>query len=112
LRYRGKRQGRPRLALDAPVDGSASFIIAAADTVMTRPSADLMREVLPGTELRGEISGNATLLSIDRAARVLGFGPAHSWAGSRQRVGPDPGLGLATKRADCRIGACDRATMR
>ncbi len=68
-----------RLALDAPVDGSASFIIAAADTVMTRPSADLMGEVFPGTELRGKISGNATLLSIDRAARVLGFGPAHSW---------------------------------
>jgi hypothetical protein len=53
--------------------------LATADTVMTRPSADLMREVFPGTELRGEISGNATLLSIDRAARVLGFGPAHSW---------------------------------
>lgn len=68
-----------RLALDAPAEGSASFIIAAADTVMTRPSADLMREVFPGVPVRGEISGTATLLSIDRARKVLGFGPAHSW---------------------------------
>jgi len=68
-----------RLALDAPAEGSASVIIAAADTVMTRPSADLMREVFPGVPVRGEISGTATLLSIDRARKVLGFAPAHSW---------------------------------
>jgi nucleoside-diphosphate-sugar epimerase len=58
---------------------SASFIIAAADTVMTRPSADLMRQVFPGVPLRGEIEGNATLLSIDLARRVLGFDPVHTW---------------------------------
>jgi nucleoside-diphosphate-sugar epimerase len=68
-----------RLALDAPAEGSSSFIIAAADTVMTRPSASLMHAVFPGTELRGELSGTATLLSIDRARKVLGFAPAHSW---------------------------------
>jgi hypothetical protein len=68
-----------RLALVAPSEGSSSFIIAAADTVMTRPSADLMAEVYPGTQLRGDLTGTATLLSIDRAAMVLGFTPAHSW---------------------------------
>jgi nucleoside-diphosphate-sugar epimerase len=68
-----------RLALDAPVQGSASFIIAAADTVMTRPSAELMREVFPGVPLNGEISGTATLLSIGRARQALGFEPSHSW---------------------------------
>jgi len=68
-----------RLALDAHVEGSQSFIIAAADTVMTRPSADLMAEVFPDVPLRGELSGNATLLSIDRAKQVLGFVPQHSW---------------------------------
>ncbi len=68
-----------RLALDARVEGSTSVIIAAADTVMNRPSADLMREVFPGVPVRGEISGTATLLSIDRARKVLGFVPAHSW---------------------------------
>jgi nucleoside-diphosphate-sugar epimerase len=68
-----------RLALDAPAEGSPSFIIAAADTVMTRPSAELMREVFPGVPLTGEISGNDTLLSIGRARKELGFAPRHSW---------------------------------
>jgi nucleoside-diphosphate-sugar epimerase len=68
-----------RLALAAPVQGSASFIIAAADTVMTRPSADLLHEVFPGVRLTGEVSGTSTLLSIDRARKVLGFEPGHSW---------------------------------
>lgn len=73
-----------RLALDAPAEGSSSFIIAAADTVMNRPSADLMREVFPGVPLSGEVDGTATLLSIGRARQVLGFEPAHSW---RDHVG-------------------------
>jgi len=77
-----------RLALEADIGGSASFIIAAADTVMTRPSAELMREVFPGVPLTTEVQGNDTLLSIARARQALGFAPQHSWrrhlsAGSR-----------------------------
>lgn len=68
-----------RLALSADVSGSDAFIIAAADTVMTRPSADLMREVFPGVPLRAGVAGNGTLLSIEHARRVLGFEPQHSW---------------------------------
>lgn len=68
-----------RLALDAPVTGAQSFIIAAADTMMDRPSADLLREVFPDVPLRGDFGEHDTLLSIDRARRVLGFAPRHSW---------------------------------
>jgi len=68
-----------RLALDAPVTGAQSFIIAAADTVMDRPSADLLREIFPDVPLRGAFGEHDTLLSIDRARRVLGFAPRHSW---------------------------------
>ena len=73
-----------RLALEADLPseqgaGSQSFIIAAADTVMTRPSAELMAEVFPGVPLRGAVPGHTTLLSIDRAKQVLGFVPEHSW---------------------------------
>jgi nucleoside-diphosphate-sugar epimerase len=75
-----------RLALDAGVTGSASFIIAAADTVMTRPSAELMREVFPDVPLTRQVPGNATLLSIDRARQGLGFEPRHSW---RDHVPPE-----------------------
>jgi nucleoside-diphosphate-sugar epimerase len=67
-----------RLALTAEVSGSESFIIAAADTVMTRPSAELMGEVFPGVPLAA-IDGTATLLSIGKAGSALGFAPAHSW---------------------------------
>ncbi len=68
-----------RLALDAPVAGAQSFIIAAADTVMDRPSADLLREVFPDVPLRGEVGEYDTLLSIAKARATLGFAPRHSW---------------------------------
>lgn len=68
-----------RLALDAPVDGADSFIIAAADTVMNRPSADLLREVFPGVTLTRQIGEFETLLAIGRARETLGFDPRFSW---------------------------------
>ena len=68
-----------RLALEAPVTGSASFIIAAADTVMPRPSEELMAAVFPEVPLRRPVPGNSTLLAIDLAREVLGFEPDHSW---------------------------------
>lgn len=69
-----------RLALDAPIEGSEICIVAADDTVMTRPSADLMAEVFPTVPLRREVTGRETLLAIDKARRLLGYAPAHHWA--------------------------------
>ena len=71
-----------RLALEAPreaVAGDPAFIIAAADTVMNRPSAELLAEVFPGVPLTREVGEFGTLLAIDRARQVLGFEPGHSW---------------------------------
>lgn len=68
-----------RLALTAEVTGSGAYIIAAADTVMDRPSADLLREVYPDTPLTAEIGEHETLLAIGAARRDLGYEPAHSW---------------------------------
>jgi nucleoside-diphosphate-sugar epimerase len=68
-----------RLALDAEVIGATSYIIAAADTVMNRPSAELLREVYPDTPLRRDVGEFETLLAIDRAREVLGFNPERSW---------------------------------
>lgn len=71
-----------RLALTAPreaVAGSPAFIIAAADTVMNRPSAGLLAEVFPGVEIRAEVAEFGTLLAIDRARKVLGYEPRYSW---------------------------------
>lgn len=68
-----------RLALEADVSGARAYIIAAADTVMTRPSRDLLAEQFPGVGLREDVGEFGTLLSIDRARAELGFEPQHSW---------------------------------
>jgi nucleoside-diphosphate-sugar epimerase len=68
-----------RLALEADVAGSEVCIVAAADTVMERPSADLMAEVFPSVPLRRVPEGRETLLSIERARALLGYAPDHSW---------------------------------
>ncbi len=68
-----------RRALDYRQPGLEVFIIANADTVMSRASADLMAEVFPGVEIRKELGTNETLMSIDKARRVLGYEPQHSW---------------------------------
>jgi len=71
-----------RLALEAraeTVKGSPAFIIAAADTVMNRPSAELLAQVYPGVRLTRDPGEFGTLLAIDRAREVLGFRPEHSW---------------------------------
>lgn len=69
-----------RLALEVPTSGHEVFLVAAADTCMTTPSAQLMADVYPDVEYdstdRGEFE---TLLSIDKARAVLGYAPAHSW---------------------------------
>jgi nucleoside-diphosphate-sugar epimerase len=77
-----------RRALEHQATGLDIFIIANADTVMSTPSAELAARVFPGVEVRGEIGGTRTLLSIDKARRVLGYEPRHSW---RDEVTPDGG---------------------
>jgi nucleoside-diphosphate-sugar epimerase len=66
-------------ALEWEQTGFDRFIIAAADTVMSRPNAELVEEVFPGVPLKGELGVNDTLLSIAKARRVLGYEPEHSW---------------------------------
>lgn len=70
-----------RLALETETTGAEVFLVAAADTVMERPSAELMAEVYPEVPLRRQLEGNETLLSIDKARAVLGYEPRHSWRG-------------------------------
>jgi len=70
-------------ALEVAPAGFDTFIIAAADTVMTRPNAELVAEVFPGVPTRGDLSSNGTLLSIDKARRLLGYDPQHSWRDHR-----------------------------
>ncbi len=66
-------------ALESAGPGFETFVIAAADTVMSRPSAELAAEVFPDVRVVRPLEGNETLLSIDKARRLLGYAPEHSW---------------------------------
>jgi nucleoside-diphosphate-sugar epimerase len=68
-----------RLGLEAEVTGSQNVIIAAADTVMNRPSRDVLGEVFPGVPVIRDVAEFGTLLAIDRARDLLGYEPARSW---------------------------------
>ena len=68
-----------RKALEAPIKGAEVFVIANADTVMSRSNAELMAAVFPGVSMRKKVGKNDTLLSIDKARRLLDFEPLHSW---------------------------------
>ena len=67
-----------RLGLEADTTGAEAFIIANADTCMNRPNSELMAEVFPEVPLR-DVDDFATLLSIDKARKLLGYNPEHSW---------------------------------
>ncbi|MFK0007439.1 NAD-dependent epimerase/dehydratase family protein [Paenarthrobacter sp. NPDC090520] len=66
-------------ALETAAPGFEAFIIAAADTAMSRSSAELAAEVFPGVDVVKELGRHETMLSIDKARRHLGFEPEHSW---------------------------------
>jgi nucleoside-diphosphate-sugar epimerase len=66
-------------AIELDTTGFDRFIIAAADTVMSRSNADLVAEVFPGVPVTRELGQQDTLLSIEKARRVLGYSPQHSW---------------------------------
>jgi nucleoside-diphosphate-sugar epimerase len=67
------------LALERDVDRAEHYIIAAADTVMNRPSRELMAEVYPDVPYQPTAGDYDTLLSNEKARTMLGYSPQHSW---------------------------------
>jgi nucleoside-diphosphate-sugar epimerase len=66
-------------ALENGKPGFEAFIIANSDTAMSRTSASLAAEVFPNVKVTKELGEHETLLSIDKARRLLGFEPQHTW---------------------------------
>jgi UDP-glucose 4-epimerase len=66
-------------AVAAGLPGAHSFVIAAADTLMAATNSELLADQFPGLEVRGDIGEHDTLLSIDKARRMLGYQPEFSW---------------------------------
>ena len=68
------------LSLEADTDGHESFLIAQPPTRFREPTADLIRENFGDrVEIRGDLPGNASVISTAKAQRMLGFVPRHDW---------------------------------
>ncbi|OGX87509.1 NAD-dependent epimerase/dehydratase family protein [Hymenobacter coccineus] len=74
-----------RKAIEWEATGMHPFIIANADTVMSKSSTDLMEKYLPNVPVRKELGEHETLLSIEKARKVLGYEPEFSWRDKKSR---------------------------
>lgn len=74
-----------RKSLEASITGAHVLVIANAETVMSRSNEDLLDEVFPNVPRKRDVGGNVTLLSIDKAKRVLGYEPAFRWTSPSTR---------------------------
>lgn len=68
-----------RLGVESRITGMEAFIIANEDSVMHRPSRDLLAEVFPGVPYTQDVPGTQSFYDISKAKSVLGFTPTHSW---------------------------------
>ncbi len=68
-----------RRGIEAEFNGFEPFIIANADTVVSRSNVSLMAEVFPNVPHKHPLSANGTLLSIEKAKRMLDYNPQFSW---------------------------------
>jgi UDP-glucose 4-epimerase len=66
-------------ALESETQGFDVFIIAAADTVSNRPNAELAAAEFSSVPVARDLGEHDTMLSIDKARRLLGYDPQHSW---------------------------------
>ena len=66
-------------AIDAPPFGFAAMNIIGHDTLATIPTMDALKRFAPEVELRAEIDGYDSAFSTERAYRLIGWAPLHSW---------------------------------
>ncbi len=66
-------------AVEHGVPGFEAYIIANPDSVMSRSTASLAAEVFPGVPFRSAVDGTGSLYSSEKARRLLGFAPQHTW---------------------------------
>jgi len=74
-----------RKAVEWQATGMHAFIIANADTVMSKSSTELMKNFLPNVPVKKKLGEHETLLSIEKARRVLGYEPEFSWREKKSR---------------------------
>ncbi|MDQ1589017.1 MAG: hypothetical protein QOJ77_2182 [Microbacteriaceae bacterium] len=76
-------------SLVAEWTGAVVVGLSAADTLVTRPTAELVREYAPGVEVHGQLAGREPLIDTSRARDILGFTPKYSVHDERPDERPD-----------------------
>lgn len=67
------------LALKADTRGHEPFFIAAEDIRFDANTRELLQRFAPAVQIRGPLLESASVISIDKAKRMLGFQPVSSW---------------------------------
>jgi nucleoside-diphosphate-sugar epimerase len=76
-----------RLGLEAEPSGFEVVNITAADTLSETPTEELIRRHCPGTEIRREMPGTRSAFGIEKARRLIGYEPRHTWRATRNERG-------------------------
>lgn len=66
-------------ALEASTTGHEAMYIAAEDIRFDTNTASLIQKFLPKTEIRHPLPGKASVISIEKARKLIGFSPEFSW---------------------------------
>ena len=68
------------LALDAEIEEYEAFMIAQPSSRFAEPTVDLVRSNFGNrVEIRDGLDGTASVISTDKAQRLLGWRPLHDW---------------------------------
>ena len=71
------------LALDADIEGHEAFMLAQPSTRFAEPTVDVIRNNFGDrVEIRGPLDGNASVISTEKAQRMLGWKPTYDWTAS------------------------------
>ncbi len=68
-----------RLAIETDWEGHEAFFINAPDTSSHTPTIDLVHESYPDAEIKGDLEGFTSAISVEKARRVLGWDPKVTW---------------------------------
>lgn len=75
-----------RLAIESDWTGHEVFWVNATDTYLNVTSATALSHWYPDVEIREPIEGHAALISIAKAARILGWRPKYAWHDDHRRM--------------------------
>jgi nucleoside-diphosphate-sugar epimerase len=71
-----------RLAIEAVTTGHERLVIAAADTIASRPTDELMKEYYPNVPIKKALEKYESLETSGKAGELIGYYPKFTWRSS------------------------------